>query len=202
MISEEEKLLLLEDISARLPFGLAFITKQGMIEMDVINLADRYKVWAYKKKDKHGNEIGLNAETLKGERCRGKGFRLGDIKPILYPLSSITEEIFVNGSEICPMKYLSEAFDFDGYMGLYTTWNFDEERECVEFFAWGCKVCEMSLQSFFITPEEGKHNSTQLGLRHFQQVFHVLHQCHIDYRNLIAQGLAVSALVLDNNSYK
>lgn len=129
-------------------------------------------------------------------------FRLGDIKPILYPLSSITEEIFVNGSEICPMKYLAEAFDFDGYMGLYTTWNFDEERECVEFFAWGCKVCEMSLQSFFITPEEGKHNSTQLGLRHFQQVFHVLHQCHIDYRNLIAQGLAVSALVLDNNPYK
>ena len=120
----------------------------------------------------------------------------------LYPLSSITEEIFVNGSEICPMKYLAEAFDFDGYMGLYTTWNFDEEKECVEFFAWGCKVCEMSLQSFFITPEEGKHNSTQLGLRHFQQVFHVLHQCHIDYRNLISQGLAVSALVLDNNPYK
>lgn len=100
------------------------------------------------------------------------------------------------------MKYLAEAFDFDGYMGLYTTWNFDEGRECVEFFAWGCKVCEMSLQSFFITPEEEKHNSTQLGLRHFQQVFHVLHQCHIDYRNLIAQGLAVSALVLDNNPYK
>lgn len=49
-MKEEEKLLLLEDISARLPFGLAFITKQGMIEMDVINLADRYKVWAYKKK--------------------------------------------------------------------------------------------------------------------------------------------------------
>ena len=170
MMKEEEKLLLLEDISARLPFGLAFINKQGMIEMDVINLADRYKVWAYKKRDKHGNEIGLNAETLKGERCLGKGFRLGDIKPILYPLSSITEEI--------------------------------EERECVEFFAWGCKVCEMSLQSLFITPEEGKHNSTQLGLRHFQQVFHVLHQCHIDYRNLIAQGLAVSALVLDNNPYK
>ena len=72
-MEEEEKLLLLEDISARLPFGLAFITKQGMIEMDVINLADRYKVWAYKKKDRHGNEIGLNAETLKGERCLGKG---------------------------------------------------------------------------------------------------------------------------------
>lgn len=27
-MKEEEKLLLLEDISARLPFGLAFITKQ------------------------------------------------------------------------------------------------------------------------------------------------------------------------------
>lgn len=61
MMKEEEKLLLLEDISARLPFGLAFITKQGMIEMDVINLADIYKVWAYKKRDKHGNEIGLDA---------------------------------------------------------------------------------------------------------------------------------------------
>lgn len=201
-MKEEEKELLLADISARLPFRLAFITKQGMIEIDVINLADRYKVWAYKKRDKNGNEIGLNSETLKGEICRGKGFRLGDIKPILYPLSSITEEIFVNGSEICPMNYLVGAFDFDGYMGFYTTWKFDEERECVEFFVWGCKVCEMSLQSFFITPEEGKHNSTQLGIRHFQQVFHVLHQCHIDYRNLIAQGLAVSALVLDNNPYK
>ena len=54
----------------------------------------------------------------------------------------------------------------------------------------------------FISLSNRKHNNTQLGLRHFQQVFHVLHQCHIDYRNLIAQGLAVSALVLDNNPYK
>lgn len=202
MLKEEEKTLLLKDISSRLPFGLKFLANEGILEMDVINLADKYKVWAYKKKDKHGNEIGQNAKTLKGERCIGKGFILEDIKPILYPLSSITEKIFVNGAEICPMNLLVEAFDFDGYMGLYTTWKFDEERECVEFFAWKCKVCEMSLQNFFITPEEGKYNSTQMGICHFQRVFNVLHQCHIDYRDLIRLGLATSALVLDNNPYK
>lgn len=178
-IMKEEEITLLEiEACSRLPYG--FKATDGNTVYDVL----------------------LKQETASSVSIEGLLASEGKIKPILYPLSSITEEIFVNGSEICPMKYLAEAFDFDGYMGLYTTWNFDEERERVEFFAWGCKVCEMSLQSFFITPEEGKHNSTQLGLRHFQQVFHVLHQCHIDYRNLIAQGLAVSALVLDNSPYK
>lgn len=178
-IMKEEEITLLEiDACSRLPYG--FKATDGNTIYDVL----------------------LKQETASSVSIEGLLASEGKIKPILYPLSSITEEIFVNGSEICPMKYLAEAFDFDGYMGLYTTWNFDEERGCVEFFVWGCKVCEMSLQSFFITPEEGKHNSTQLGLLHFQEVFHVLHQCHIDYRNLIAQGLAVSALVLDNNPYK
>lgn len=175
----KEEITLLEiDACSRLPYG--FKATDGNTVYDVL----------------------LKQETVPSVSIEGLLASEGKIKPILYPLSSITEEIFVNGSEICPMNYLVGAFDFDGYMGFYTTWKFDEERECVEFFAWGCKVCEMSLQTFFITPEEGKHNSTQLGLRHFQQVFHVLHQCHIDYRNLIAQGLAVSALVLDNNPYK
>nr|DAZ73722.1 MAG TPA: hypothetical protein [Caudoviricetes sp.] len=178
MMKEEEITLLEIDACSRLPYG--FKATDGNTVYDVL----------------------LKQETVPSVSIEGLLASEGKIKPILYPLSSITEEIFVNGSEICPMNYLVGAFDFDGYMGFYTTWKFDQERECVEFFAWGCKVCEMNIQTFFITPEEGKHNSTQLGLRHFQQVFHVLNQCHIDYRNLIRQGLAVSALVLDNNPYK
>ena len=73
-------------------------------------------------------DVLLKQETVQSVSIEGLLASEGKIKPILYPLSSITEEIFVNGSEICPMKYLAEAFDFDGYMGLYTTWNFDKRK--------------------------------------------------------------------------
>lgn len=56
-MKEEEKILLLEDISARLPFGLKFIAKPGMLEMDVINLADKYQVWACKNEDEHNLKL-------------------------------------------------------------------------------------------------------------------------------------------------
>ena len=177
-MKEEEKELLQIDACSRIPYGL---------------------------KATDGNTIynvSLNLNTKPSVSIEGLLMPDYGIKPILYPLSSITEEIFVNGEQICPMNRIVEAFDFDGYMGLYTTWKFDEERECVEFFTWGGKVCEMSLQSFFITPEEGKYNSTQMGIRQFTQVFNVFHLCHIDYRNLIGLGLAISALVLDKNPYK
>ena len=114
---KEEEITLLEiDACSRLPYG--FKATDGNTVYDVL----------------------LKQETVPSVSIEGLLASEGKIKPILYPLSSITEEIFVNGSEICPMKYLAEAFDFDGYMGLYTTWNFDEERECVEFFAWGCRA--------------------------------------------------------------
>lgn len=131
MLKEEQITLLEIDACSRLPYGF--------------KATDGHTVY----------HVLLKQETAPSVSIEGLLASEGKIKPILYPLSSITEEIFVNGLEICPMKYLAEAFDFDGYMGFYTTWKFDQERECVEFFAWGCKVCEMNLQTFFITPEEG-----------------------------------------------
>lgn len=178
MLKEEEKELLQIDTCSRLPYGLKATDGHTMYN------------------------VSLNLNTKPSVSIEGLLMPDNEIKPILYPLSSVTKEIFVKGEKLCPMNRLIEAFDFDGYMGLYTTWKYDEIRECVEFFIWGGKVCEMSLHSFLISPEEGKYNSTQMGIRQFTQVFNVFHQCHIDYRNLIGLGLAVSALVLDNNPYK
>lgn len=199
-MTETDKNILLEDISARLPFKMKFNSPIGILEMNRLCLTDRYPVWACTKCRE--GKPDFNYHTLKNGRCCGRGFRLSEIKPILFPFSDITETIQIRGKEICLMDQFASIFNFDGYQGYYATWKLDEKKENVTFSIWGGEIARMTLKSFMVTPIRDVQNSTTLGLIHFREVFSLLHRYHIDYRGLIDNGLAVSVHSLEENPYK
>ena len=128
-------------------------------------------------------------------------FSIDKVKPILFPLSDITETLKFGGKEICLMEKLACIFNFDGYAGYYTTYNIDDNEKNVTFFTWGGEICRMNLKTFMVTPLKDTQNSTALGLNHFQEVFSLFNRYHIDYRGLIEKGLAVSVHSLEENPY-
>lgn len=128
-------------------------------------------------------------------------FSIDKIKPILFPLSDITETLHFGGKDVCLMDQFACIFNFDGYAGYYTTYNIDDNEKNVTFFTWGGEICRMNLKTFMVTPLKDTQNSTVLGLNHFQEVFSLFNRYHIDYRGLIEKGLAVSVHSLEENPY-
>ena len=74
-MTQEEKDLLLKDICARLPYGVIALTEEGKGHICDINLTI------------FGTEIGVNTNP-----CIRGTFVIENIKPYLFPLSSLTEE--------------------------------------------------------------------------------------------------------------
>ena len=73
-MTQEEKKLLLEDLCARLPYGVIIKTSQGIGHLNEISLSP------------FGHELGVNIKAIRIH------FKLEDCKPYLRPLSSMTEE--------------------------------------------------------------------------------------------------------------
>lgn len=69
------KNLLLKDLCARLPYGIIALTEKGIGHICDINLTI------------FGAEIGINVNSTVRDT-----FSIDDIKPYLFPLSSMTEE--------------------------------------------------------------------------------------------------------------
>ena len=94
-MTQEDKELLLKDLCARLPYGVK-VNINGRIEvLDSICDDDGY----------HFNFIGSNKE----------GVTIEDVKPYLFPLSSMTEEQKKEEYEICKYYlngYESKLIDF------------------------------------------------------------------------------------------
>lgn len=74
-MTQKDKELLLKDICARLPYGVIALTEKGKGHICDINLTI------------FGTEIGVNTNP-----CIRDTFVIDDIKPYLFPLSSMTEE--------------------------------------------------------------------------------------------------------------
>lgn len=196
-MTEIVKNLLLEDISARLPYKMKFIAGLYLCEMKSVRIGTTEVI---------ANDLAL---LLSGNRketyqfsIHQSEFAIDEIKPILFPFSDITETIQFGGKEVCLMDQFASIFNFDGYQGYYTTWKLDDKKENVTFSIWGGEIARMTLKSFMVTPIRDVQNSTTLGLIHFREVFSLLHRYHIDYRGLIDNGLAVSVHSLDENPYK
>lgn len=75
LLNTFDKELLLKDICARLPYGVIALTEKGKGHICDINLTI------------FGTEIGVNINPTARDT-----FSIDDIKPYLFPLSSITEE--------------------------------------------------------------------------------------------------------------
>lgn len=196
-MTQSDKDLLLQDLSARLPYKMKFISGRCLCEMTMIS-AHLSKVVGKvlfisesdKTEEDKAYKIGYSSDVL-----------VDKIKPILFPLSDITETLHFGGKEVCLMDQFSCIFNFDGYQGYYTTWELDEKKENVTFSIWGGEICRMNLKTFMVTPLKDTQNSTVLGLNHFQEVFSLFNRYHIDYRGLIEKGLAVSVHSLEENPY-
>ena len=96
-MTQENKNLLLKDISARLPYGVIVETPKGKGHVCDINLTI------------FGIEIGVNINPTIRDT-----FDIEDIQPYLYPLSSMTEEQMEELKGLCNM-YIPERFNYDDY---------------------------------------------------------------------------------------
>lgn len=96
-MTQSDKDLLLQDLSARLPYKMKFKSPIGILEMNELNMMSTYPVWANTSSRKENPDF--NHQALKQEKCSGRGFKLSEIKPILYPLSSITQFTMIDGKE-------------------------------------------------------------------------------------------------------
>lgn len=74
-MTREEKQLLLQDLSARLPYGVKIETPKGIGDLGTIKLTIFY------------HELGVNVKATERDY-----FPFDECKPYLRPLSSITEE--------------------------------------------------------------------------------------------------------------
>lgn len=198
-MTQSDKDLLLQDLSARLPYKMKFKSPIGILEMNELNMMFTYPVWANTSSRKENKDF--NHQALKQEKCSGRGFKLSEIKSILYPLSSITQFTMIDGKELSLIDNLASIFNIDGYAGYYTPYNIDDNEKNVIFLTWGGEIYRMSLKTFMVTPLKDTQNSTVLGLNYFQEVFSLFNRYHIDYRGLIEKGLAVSVHSLEENPY-
>lgn len=147
-MTQERKELLIKDLCARLPYGVK-VKEYGEI----------YPV------DFH-NIIGIETtiQTYKEHP--------DSVKPILFPLSAIKEELEIDGETICPRNIIQIYFHHSFYI--------DNEGDI---------------------DIEGSEAS-YVYLDEYLFILDTFHRYHIDYRNLIGQGLAISVFDLPENPYK
>lgn len=74
-MTQEQKELLLKDLCTRLPYGVIVETPKGKGHICDINLTI------------FGAELGVNIDTMVRDT-----FSINDVKPYLFPLTSMTEE--------------------------------------------------------------------------------------------------------------
>ena len=153
-MTQEDKELLLKDLCARLPHGIKFLRESWNFELEqelsVIEILEDID------KDGYINKT--------------KVYNVEDIKPYLFPLSSMTEEeakelsILYGIKDILSIKITDEYIDFEvddgfGSVETRTIW-YDEMISSIEIFDW-------------------------------------LNKNHFDYRGLIDKSLALDATGLD-----
>lgn len=175
-MKEEEKRLLRIDICHRLPYGL--------------KATDGYTVY----------DVLLHLNKVPSVSIEGLLDSDNEIKPILFPLASLTEETELHGEKFIPLQRLSdfERGRIEVKCGkvlsrikegkFFSIASFGTPTDAINYKTTGC---------FFAEIQDGPYTAY-----HQYQMFDEMDRFMIDYRGLIDKGLAVSALVLDNNPYK
>lgn len=160
-MTPEQKELLIKDLCARLPYGVKVMLpdidrgnchkfESGIFTLHEINIYGLIEIFE--------EEIGV--------------ISIEDVKPILFPLSAINEEIEANGEKVKIYGIINNNFE----------------------------------HRFFIDSDgdisiEGD-DASYVYLHEYSFILDTFHSYHIDYRNLIGQGLAISVFDLPENPYK
>jgi hypothetical protein len=84
-MTQEEKTLLLQDLCARLPYGVIVDYKENEFEIPHWRITTIYP-------ETLDGWIGYNKRVGAGSESGSRPFKIGDVKPYLRPMSSMTEE--------------------------------------------------------------------------------------------------------------
>jgi len=178
----------LKDIVGYLPYGMLFKADDSVLRMDVIQLRG-YNVWAMQRYIKGAGKDtnDINYFYLNSRICSGQGFKLSGIKPILHPMSDLSNYIVVKGynndEEFIPLVELAKLSDHDGL-------KYELERDPNPDYAdYWVKITLDDADRSCI------YYSLNSDLRYFSASlweFDLLNQWMFDYRGLIHDGLAIN----------
>lgn len=199
MIKEEDRELLLKELSLRLPYKMKFKSPLGVLEMNEINFSPTYPVWA----NTYGSEKkpDFNYKILKSMPCSGQGFRLKDIKPILFPIDDLTEEIEFHGEKFIPLERMAQTERGRLYLDHGEILEEASSESSLFIARYGNERGFLGYKSTgaFIAHENG----IGIWTPYYQyQMFDMMNEYMIDYRGLIQKDLAVSVHELEVNPYK
>lgn len=196
MMKEEHRKLLLKELSLRLPYKMKFKSPLGVLEMNEINLTSRYPILAYST-----GFTCFNFKILKSIPCQGHGFELEKVKPVLFPIDDLTEEIEFHGEKFIPLERIAQLergrlfLDHGEILEKASSENalfiarYGNERGFLGYKSTGA----------FIAHENG----IGIWTPYYQyQMFDMMNEYMIDYRGLIKEGLAISVHELEVNPYK
>lgn len=107
-MTQEDKELLFKDLCARLPYGVIVETPKGKGHVCDINLTI------------FGHKLGVNINPITRDT-----FSINDVKPYLFPLSSITEEQLFEVQEILGKNEIKIE---DGFLNIV-----DSDRNTITY---------------------------------------------------------------------
>lgn len=199
MIKIEHKKLLLKDLSSRLPYKMKFLSSIGILEMNELNSSSNYPVWA----NTYGNKKkqDFNYKSLKSIPCSGHGFSLKEVKPVLFPIDDLTEEIEFQGEKFIPLERMSQMERGRLYLDHGEILEKASSEKTFFIARYGNERGFLGYKSTgaFIADEKDMGMWTPY---HQYQMFDMMNEYMIDYRGLIKEGLAVSVHDLEVNPYK
>ena len=111
-MTQEEKELLLKDLCARLPYGVIVDYRENEFEFP------HWKITTIYPETMNG-WIGYNKRIGAGSESGSRPFNIGEVKPYLRPMSSMTEEEIKELSKIDQKRIIFSA--------RHLTWHLDGE---------------------------------------------------------------------------
>ena len=146
-MTQKDRKLLLKDLSSRVPYGVKYM---------------KYS-WGYELNQEIPEVEVLECVDKNGYISHTKVYKIDDIKPYLFPLSSMTEEQMEELEELCSMYTPDDDYHPYAHMGIKVLYKhvLDDDYK---------------ISSDFNT-----------------DVIDWLNKNHFDYRGLIEKGLAIDA---------
>ena len=104
IMTQEDKQLLLKDLCARLPYGVIVDYKENEFEIPHWKITTIYP-------DTFDGWIGYDKRVGAGSESGSRPFKIGEVKPYLRPMSSMTEEEYKEfGYDV--LRYTPREFDW------------------------------------------------------------------------------------------
>ena len=105
-MTQEEKQLVLQDICGRLPYGVIVDYKENEFEIP------HWKITSVHP-DTFDGWIGYDKRVGAGSESGSRPFKIGEVKPYLRPMSSMTKEEYDELCELAKSKFIGDSKEID-----------------------------------------------------------------------------------------